>query len=933
VSLTGCLSLLGALGFTVLLFSPAREAMEAQLDSSNYGSYSHFAARDFQYGTEVVPMAGPYGFVPYGSTYSGEIFWPRLRWELLTKLVLGGLVVWFFIRAADHPVLRLLWLLLVALLAPLINDVPYSLAILLAGLGLAEHHLAAGRRNLAVGCGLAAYLALLTLFKGTQAMLAMATLGLLFLQALRARNFRRLPWILAAYGLTLAILLLVAGQNPLNFPRYLRGVMELSSGYNAAMGLEEPGPVFLAGLVSLLAIEAMILLRLVPGWRDPVTLAGGLLLAGFSFAAWKHGFVRSDGHVYLYFHYAGIVVPTVLLFFHRAAPGPPPGWVRATSTGLALLALALVLLRVGDDPWARLHYHARGLPGRLLDSWQQLTSPARAKAELDRMIARQRENYQLAGLRPIVGDARIDFFGHDHGYLMLNRLNYRPRPMGGGTFNVFTPWLQDINVACLLDPARRPEYFLVNLQTIDDRFAAQDDAATLRALLANYRPVETSDGLTLFRANPDSPRLPAPELLGTQPLQWDRPVRVPGVRPDQLLLVSLALPANLAGRLRAALYKPPLVFMDLQGPGIAQPHHRRIIPLMFHRPVPLNPVLESTHDLLALYQDGTGKVASEITFRTAQPDSFDSAGMTVTFHTVPRPEPTTPAPLRLHNPLVSKIEPFLVEAEVAPLLREDGMVAQILVPPARLGFELQGDETHVRFAFGMAAATYVQSTDGIGISAELERPGQAAVEIFQAQINPQERPADRGKHPVRLLLPPLPAGSRLYLRIDRGPANDGAWDLGYFTDIDFDRGPFVPAQFPGFATLPRAVIAGVCGAFTTEGREVFMLNAPGSLVFQLAGPERKLRFSGGILAGAYNHGAKTDGVDFQVDVQLADGSLRRLFQYHLDPRENAADRTDRSFEVSIPESPVGSSLILRVTPGPSGSAAWDWSYLSSLRLQ
>ncbi|MBP6508455.1 MAG: hypothetical protein KA257_12895, partial [Opitutaceae bacterium] len=51
----------GILGLTIALFTPAREAMDVQLDASNYGSYAYFTARDFAYGPEVVPMAGPYG--------------------------------------------------------------------------------------------------------------------------------------------------------------------------------------------------------------------------------------------------------------------------------------------------------------------------------------------------------------------------------------------------------------------------------------------------------------------------------------------------------------------------------------------------------------------------------------------------------------------------------------------------------------------------------------------------------------------------------------------------------------------------------------------------------------------------------------------------------------------------------------------------------
>lgn len=930
--LARCAAVLGVLFLTVLMFSPADKVMDVQLDSSNYGSYSYFTAKNFQYGTEVVPMAGPYGFVHYGSTYSGQLFWKRLGMELLTKFSLGILLVWFFVQSSARPVLRWFWLFLVVTMTPFISDIPYSLAILLSGLCLVRYHQAPGRQALAICCAVAFYLALLTLFKGTQTMLAIATFGLLFLQALIARNFRRLPWIAAVYGSALIAFLLIAGQNPLNLPRYLHGVLELSSGYNSAMGLEEPMPVFLIGLCALLCLEFLILVCLVPRWRDPVALSGGLFLAGFTLIFWKHGFVRSDGHVLICFQYACIAAPIILLFFDHGPHVASPRWPRVLASVLASLAIGLGIWADGK-PWARNVWVMHIFSTRLAASLEQISAPVHSKTQLDARLAAQRDYYQIPRLRQIAGNDAIDFFGNEEGYLMLNRFNYRPRPMGGGTFNVFTPWLHDINVAFMLDEARRPEYFLVDLQTIDHRFTAQDDAGTLRALLANYIPVETGSGLSLFKTKAGPPRLPEPKLLNTQPLVWNASVVVPPVGLDEMLLVSFTLPLNLAGRVRAALYKPPLVFMDLEGTGINLPADRKIIPGMFHYPVPLNPVLEDTNDVLNLYQREPGKIATRFKLKTAGARFFDTSGMTVSFYSTPRPNPVQLPPIRLVNLLVSKVDPFLVEALAAPILRENGFVAQILVPPARMGFELKGDENQVVFSYGMASATYTLPTDGVDIIVDLERAGQPPQKIFHKNISPRFRPADRGKHTVHLPLPPFPPGSKLYLRVGRGPDDDGAWDLAYFTDIDFVHGPYVPAQFPGFATLPESISAGTCGSLFVNQREVFMLNSPGSVTFRLTGREQKLVFTGGMLPDAYTNGGSSDGVEFQVEMQFIEGSVQRLLNYHFNPLENAADRVDRTFEVPLPQATPGAALILRITPGPSGSEAWDWSYLASVRLQ
>ena len=62
----------GIIFLTVWSFRPANTVLDASLDVSNYGSYAHFTAKGSNFGSDVVAMAGPYGFINYGFVYSGE---------------------------------------------------------------------------------------------------------------------------------------------------------------------------------------------------------------------------------------------------------------------------------------------------------------------------------------------------------------------------------------------------------------------------------------------------------------------------------------------------------------------------------------------------------------------------------------------------------------------------------------------------------------------------------------------------------------------------------------------------------------------------------------------------------------------------------------------------------------------------------------------
>ena len=112
-----------------------------------------------------------------------------------------------------------------------------------------------------------------------------------------------------------------------------------------------------------------------------------------------------------------------------------------------------------------------------------------------------------------------------------------------------------------------------------------------------------------------------------------------------------------------------------------------------------------------------------------------------------------------------------------------------------------------------------------------------------------------------------------------------------------------------------------------------MLNAPGAIIFVLRGGEQRLGFTGGLLPGAYTDGGESDGVSFAVDATPPGQATQRVFLRHLDPRANAGDRGSVNFEVKLPAFPPGMRLRLATGPGPSGSEAWDWSYLERVHLE
>jgi hypothetical protein len=282
---------------------------------------------------------------------------------------------------------------------------------------------------------------------------------------------------------------------------------------------------------------------------------------------------------------------------------------------------------------------------------------------------------------------------------------------------------------------------------------------------------------------------------------------------------------------------------------------------------------------------------------------------------------------------MANVPPISMEPANAPTRQLDGLPVQMLEPPGVLRFALHGKENVLRFMFGLDPEAYIKGlTDGVEFFVDLEPPGQGPRTLYRRWLKPRTEPADRGTQVQRVVLPPFPPGSTLALRTGFGGNGDGASDWGYVTGIRLLDGPYLPEQFPRFARLPVAVDAANCGSLESEGRILFMVNSPGSLIFALEGREKSLHFKAGLLPGAYTGNGHSDGVEFIVTLRGADGRSEVIFKQWLNPRDNPADRGDRPFAVPVPAAPAGTQLILTVGPGPNNSNAWDWAYLESLSL-
>ena len=466
-------------------------------------------------------------------------------------------------------------------LLPFIDDLPIEWTLLLTGIYLLQLQSQSWAWPQIPAS--AALLALLSLVKGTHLILGLATVGVVIASYAWQRQWR---WVLSLAGGYLIFFLcfwLLAGQSILHIPAYVRGIAELAGGCNDAMSLEEPFHVFLRGASLLLAMGLGLGWSLWTHRRHYPTCFILILFGGFAYVQWKHGFVRADSHAHIFFDYAIVAV----IAAHLIAPayGTDAGrWMKSAGT---LLLLGTILASCYDEA-ASISTHLLKAPVKItrhfIENVRQLSDLPAAHRDFEKELTEQSRLHNLPLVRQEVGRQTIDLFGFSHGLLPLNGLNYHPRPMGGGAFNVYTSVLMRLNRDFLRDPARRPDYYLLKVESIDYRLTSQDDGLALTELLYGYQPVLAEHDHLLLKAR-SLPAPATPQLLSRQTFQFGDIVQVPAIDSHHLLLARFVITPNLLGRLRDAFYKLPQIRVGLRGHGIEEPEGRRLVPAMVSSPL------------------------------------------------------------------------------------------------------------------------------------------------------------------------------------------------------------------------------------------------------------------------------------------------------------------------------------------------------------
>jgi hypothetical protein len=760
--------LIALAAFTV----PRAPALE--LDASWRMTMGYAFAHGLQWGKDLVFTYGPLGFV-MGKTYWGQLFWEMIAWQAFQAM----LAAWLFTSEGRKlpPVSRFFFYAFAALFGVVYEDALEMIVIALLGWRLLRQ--VDDEEQPRSGWFYAALLALYGAVKFTNLLLAGVAVGIAVGLALLRRAPRVATITAATFGGTTLALWLLCGQNPLNLPAYLLASLEISSGYNDAMSIPTPDAPFVSGLLVVGLLAAYLALHVATSARRAFAVANTLLCALFLFLNWKHGFVRSDGHMIGFFICALLPVTAFPALF---ADAPSRRWIRR-----ALLVPAGILCVIGIEQ--ALPSMARSIASQLQDRlWArgyEITHWDSFRQGLRDKMREQRLQHDLHFVRKEIGDASVDILGHEQAIALFNKFNYRPRPVFQ-SYSAYNTALARRNLDYYASPAA-PAYVLLKLQTIDGRLATMDDPLLLNYFLHAYDYVLTDRDWQLWRRRADAPPAEnvAPRRLRTASIATGDWVEL-GELAQQPVWVSLDLRPSLIGRAAKLLYKLPLAYLIVEDTAGAVSRYR-LPPDEGRAGFILSPIVESVAEYIAF---SGGKPARRVArFRVEveqhaylfQPQiEVGLFSLTPSTAAVRYAAQLERARLAALGAVPAAIQSFVPVSDG----RIDGQPVLVAHAPSRLEYALPAGATTITGRFGYLPGAYEGDAHTNGADFRVVwTDGITERVLFHRYLDPRNAPADRGLKGFSAPLTGVTSG-RVSLVIDAGPGGDNGWDWTAWTGIE-----------------------------------------------------------------------------------------------------------------------------------------------------
>lgn len=539
--------LAGTLFMLVYLLDGGYASSMRGLDLSWHAMLAYAHEHKLQHGSQLIFNYGPLSFLE-SAIYSEQTHQEKLLYRAAFVLMVGiGCFAVLQIRSA--------WALLawcgMTLLLALWRDV----LLLLPALLLCHHECRRQQGNaaqLALSVLLAFAAAFACLIKANAMFFTLPAIVLASVYRFTVRDYW--PVVPVCFVLSVVVLFWLSGQDVSGLFAFVRGYADVSFAYNADMGLPAPFALqgaFMAGAAVLVAAT----LRM----THPASTVLSLLTLGYLLVAYKMGFVRHGANPGASF--LALALVCVVQLWSPSVEVPTRNHRRVTAAVAIAAAsfvtyIAATLLPQGE--YIRGYVHAVEHRIRyVLDPGYRAVSDADMRRRHEMARTEARSAMPFAGV-----EGPIDVFPFEFSLAYASGLPIATRPAFQSYFAT-SRYMSAHNAAFLASP-QAPRSVVFSVMPIDGRYAALEDPLTLGAYRRQYQVDRQAPNALLLtrRASP----LAQSELCRTSDVEFDLPLLIPWVGPDQAVWAEMDVATTWFGRIVSVLTGPPVLRMTIATP-------------------------------------------------------------------------------------------------------------------------------------------------------------------------------------------------------------------------------------------------------------------------------------------------------------------------------------------------------------------------------
>lgn len=454
-------------------------------------------------------------------------------------------------------------------------------------------------------------LAIASLIKFSMLITALSILVAFLFICMRERYYQKALTTFISYVAFVSFLWVMADQHLANLPVYLLNGYRISSGYSDAMAISGKEWEIYLGLIGVVfAIFLFIYFSLKKYGEMQIFM---LLSTGLLFMAFKHGFVRHDGHVYGFFAtYAVFFICAYIICKNDTYP-----IARVCSVLLAVLFIGSIYSGIPGIMGNNIIQKAPAYES----SWSLISDQSYQIQVSENAKNNIKHDYPLNNktLQYLNGKT-MDIFPWDIALVWAYDLNWSPRPVFQ-SYSAYTKDLDELN-AQHFSKDDAPEAILYSYKFIDWRYPIFDEPKTFANILANYTFVNQSGDFILLSHNLDEYTSRLEEDLGTVKVELGQPIEIP-MYDSGYVFGHIELEYSTFGKVMKFIYKPGLAHIRFKSADSRYSKYYRFIPGNSMNGVFLSQYIDAPDDLVSVFSGNITQDLSEVLINVSTPSHYN----------------------------------------------------------------------------------------------------------------------------------------------------------------------------------------------------------------------------------------------------------------------------------------------------------------------